>query len=649
MPFALQENNGGRNVPVQRLDSSRLSVQHEWDVYPQTDISFRYIVEENPEPRADALRYKVLANVSVQAAQTTFAAMCRCTTLFKVPATIQCDRTFARDAEEAYYLDAMDAYLRLPPGHLRVEDLPILKSPLRSRFFCAFARRQLYFTELYDRRRLGHWISYSPEISHFSDTELTSWFPKEENWVKELTQPAALPVPVPPSLHFYHRELRDAQLNPILADIERTRRLRFCAENEHYIFFIAMWWNDVYFGGKAFVLTPHTIEIFNGNCGHLHDVAGKPAQAIIERMRMFSDMPTHFHNWMCFSDRSLENSLFIFAVRNSGVHDHTIQSGRSLWCRRNHRSVTTTRYAGNTFRRVSLLEQRVTVPDLEEVPGLLGLVAAQRWTEYNSMRIGDLLHLLMSLEKSSSSQLRDCRQDLRFEKFEHDSTSRRVRELESQVQSSRRELQETHRRFEDTKARADALRVSLQRSRKEADRLQRDNDEKQHRIIATQQQVRELLNGSARVSRCEVLRSTGNLNRNVAMISRSQVSPPSNGIRSIPSTPRQVPAGEDADCGSPCYSPPPSNGQETDGNIVDEGSNEHGPTTMRCETGSASGATQRNRQPLRKVKPGYLFHPMPRKQGNSAPTAQLDTNTTSAQTTENPSSNNVEASSEPSS
>ena len=76
MLFVFQENNSGRNVPVQRLDCSKLSVQHEWDVYPQTVICFRYCVEENPEPRAHAVRYKVLANVSVQAAQTTFAAIC---------------------------------------------------------------------------------------------------------------------------------------------------------------------------------------------------------------------------------------------------------------------------------------------------------------------------------------------------------------------------------------------------------------------------------------------------------------------------------------------------------------------------------------------------------------------------------------------
>ena len=202
MPFSTAPTNQARELNIQLLDTAKISNWHQWDTLAQRDISFRHNVPENMNPRADTARYKLIDDLNHEAACAAFSRACSSTTLFKIPPSIKCDRTFARDAYEAYYLDAMHQYLQKPPEELQTEDIPLLKGPLHSRYFSAFARKPIYFNELFERRRLGHWVPCdSPDLDFFSDLEKAAWFPKMEAWIRQIFQPSALPVPVPPVLY----------------------------------------------------------------------------------------------------------------------------------------------------------------------------------------------------------------------------------------------------------------------------------------------------------------------------------------------------------------------------------------------------------------------------------------------------------------
>lgn len=93
----------------------------------------------------------------------------------------------------------------------------------------------------------------------------------------------------------------------------------------------------------------------------------------------------------------MEASAFIFAVKKIGVYDHNTSSVRRLSCRRYYRSVTVSRHTSTTFRRLAVLEERVSDTDLEIVPGLSNLVKDQEWARYRSLRVSELLHNMLSL------------------------------------------------------------------------------------------------------------------------------------------------------------------------------------------------------------------------------------------------------------
>ena len=468
-------SNQDRELNIQQLDPSKLSDGLEWDIYSQTGISFRHIVEENPLPRSDALRFKMIADVNIDAARSSFSRLCSSTTLFKIPHAVKCDRTFARDAYDAYYLDAMYSFLEENSGELRMEDLPLLRVPLHNRYFCAFSKRPTYYNEVYERRRLKHWIPGDyPELEHFSDLQKAAWFPKVESWLHLIHQPPALPIPTPPSIYYHHNELRNAQRFPNVSESERIKRLQFCAKGEYHILFLSTWWNDLIRGGRAFFVHPNTINVLDEQCGHISDIVGKPAQAIIERMRIFSHMPRHFHNWICFTDKMLEASPFIFAIKNSGTHDHTLSCGRRIWCRRDHRSLTVSRYSSSTYKRLTLLGERLSGPELDEVPGLLSLVKEQDWARYNSLRVCELLQNLTGLYNQTRSVLDETKRRLAHEERCHGDIEKDLYATRDEVAYLKYRLDDSNRALNAANQQNDILGRKLDDANREVDSLKRN-------------------------------------------------------------------------------------------------------------------------------------------------------------------------------
>ena len=189
-------------------------------------------------------------------------------------------------------------------------------------------------------------------------------------------------------------------------------------------------------------------------------------------MRMFADMPTNLHNWLCFADRSLEASTFTFAVKGVGTQDQNMGGGRRLWCSRDHRRVAVSRHSSTSYRRLTLLEERLPGPELNEVPGLLSLVKEQNWAEYNSVRVGDLLHNMVSLQKHLRSKLDEAERCLWKEKSDQDKTYKSMVAAEDDLKhrkgqldhmwydlnAAREELHKLHRQLNDAHREIDYLR-----------------------------------------------------------------------------------------------------------------------------------------------------------------------------------------------
>ena len=467
----------GMAVPAQTLDENRLCSFHEWASVPATGLQFRENVELVHNPRPDIARYKLIAQSNRAIAKNLFALMCRSTTLFKIPKTVECCRTYARDAEEAYYVDAMDEYLNAPPGEgpaeLDVRDIPLLKGSLRNRMFCAFNRKPGYRSELFERRRLKRWLpSDAPENRHFDDAALADSYPDTEPWLDEIYQPPALAVPLQLSVYYYHKELRNAQICPLLGETERIRRLRFCKRKEHYVLIMAIWWNDVYYAGRMYILEQSRINILESECGTVQDIAGMPAQAIIAHMRMVAGFPPTHHNWMSYTDECMESSTFVWGIKHSGGLDTGRPSGVRLFCSKAERKISTSKYGSAMLRRSSVMDERLSIPDLDRIKGLLGLVRDREWQAHGSLRVVDLLYHLFGLHRQNHSLISDIRRELGRTREELDYRTRASEDARSELHEFQDKLEHAHDRIKSRDERLDYLESALRKKDMYAANLQ---------------------------------------------------------------------------------------------------------------------------------------------------------------------------------
>ena len=509
----------GMDIPAQVLDEALLSDRHEWSLIPDSGFSFRAVVEEDMEPRADIAQYKLIAGENRTIARNLFSLMCRSPTLFRVPCSLVADRTFARDKEEAYYLDAMDKYLSQPPGELNVSSIPLLQRPLKNRLFNSFSRKAGYRLEYFERLRLAIWVPYDvPENRHFGDAELSANYPKIEEWVKLLYLPPALAVPVPFVIYYFYKELRRAQLEPYRANTERIRRLLFCLRKEYHVLFMAMWWNEVYFGGRMYVLEEATINALQTECGTVPDIAGMPAQAILAHMRMVSATPEGHHNWMCFQDGCMEPSAFVWGVKGVGGLDTTQPVRTRYFCRKAEKRLSTRKYGAPIWRRRSVMEERLSIPDLDKIEGLLGLVDDYEWQAHGSLRVSDMLHHLLSLYRRTRSRVTE--------------EERAFAEVRRHLSYAREDLRVEGRKLQDSRDRADFLESCLRARDKRIEDMET-------RLLNQERELRHL-------------RAQAKTLRNVQS--------PSNAMRP-PQTPERSRQHAEGESRTPSYNPPGNSGE----------------------------------------------------------------------------------------
>jgi len=93
------------------IDITRLNGQHDWNTGRNTRMERTRFVVDNQEPRPDMERFAHLEQEEgEQQARNQWSDFVQAHTYFEIPDTLHCDRTFVREAYEAYYLEAMQQF-----------------------------------------------------------------------------------------------------------------------------------------------------------------------------------------------------------------------------------------------------------------------------------------------------------------------------------------------------------------------------------------------------------------------------------------------------------------------------------------------------------------------------------------------------------
>lgn len=89
--------------------------------------------------------------------------------------------------------------------HMTVENMPIITDYLHSRPFHCFIVRHYHLYENCFRKEQGMWMpseKLHPEVTGWKSADLWSEWPTYLE--KDIEQPAALPVPMPLDIRFFH-------------------------------------------------------------------------------------------------------------------------------------------------------------------------------------------------------------------------------------------------------------------------------------------------------------------------------------------------------------------------------------------------------------------------------------------------------------
>ena len=195
-----------------------------------------------------------------------------------ISSTLRCDRTFCRDEIYCYYVDAMDREFA-SENDPALSEFPLFRNDVLDRWLNAFSRKPNFLFELFVQLTARALVSYdSYETFHYTSEELRQHFPSVPLWMLELEIPAGIPLPLASAAYYFASDLCEG------ADPVRYRRAHYFFKPEQMGLEIAFWYNEMFHGGRQWVLTPRTVDKIREHCIHFDIVKCVPNADILNTM-----------------------------------------------------------------------------------------------------------------------------------------------------------------------------------------------------------------------------------------------------------------------------------------------------------------------------------------------------------------------------
>ena len=250
-----------RNYAKRKVDVSRLcpygDTKKDWIIYPVGLMKVELHVITSEPLRPDMNRFSYMDQTSLGKLWNIFS---KYHPWFKIPDSIPCGRTFARDELDVIYLDHMFNFVNLVENtsvEFVAKDLPIfyLRDSLLGRRWNQFSQHRDITTAMNYWYRFGIWIPHDTlELRmHISAATLRTIHPEIFPEWSALCFPAGALAPAPPALFFFYDRIKNATGQ---AKVFWKRVL----EHEYAHLFLSSWWHECERGQKAFIVPQWTMN-----------------------------------------------------------------------------------------------------------------------------------------------------------------------------------------------------------------------------------------------------------------------------------------------------------------------------------------------------------------------------------------------------
>ena len=206
--------------PNPRIDINRMGGEHAWETLPVFELNFHHFVVNGGGARRPDMqrwfafyqRHGTVITLNLWSQFTNRAIV------FRIPTTVPfVDRTFARDQQEAYYVDDMARALgdenRGTINNIRDVVLFNNRDGIIGRWWNGFHTRPGFLQEANLRATEGIFAPHdSIEVGVQELDRLRELYPSDFYWYDPSYFPNHVPVPTPPSVYYFNTLFRTGDL-----------------------------------------------------------------------------------------------------------------------------------------------------------------------------------------------------------------------------------------------------------------------------------------------------------------------------------------------------------------------------------------------------------------------------------------------------
>jgi len=196
--------------------------------------------------------------------------------------------------------------------------------------------------------------SFDTELLPENVPYLRDHYPRTPEWLTQYRFPPAVPIPLPPLLYYYHRQIRTATG-------ERLAFFNRLFELEYALQFAVGWWYEAAGGHRGWVLPQETIDWLRTRLGNIEIALPRYGfhhrvrfEYVAQRMQEVRNVDERERNFAVFAVNDTPNAYLVWTERGTGRVDTAVRGRRTLHGEVNGRwyieNVETGRLARVNFR-----------------------------------------------------------------------------------------------------------------------------------------------------------------------------------------------------------------------------------------------------------------------------------------------------------
>ncbi len=383
---------------IDDINSARLNGLHDWHKEGYLVPSFQmWVVSPSMwlkgQFRDDLIRYSHNCTVNRQATRQIWDQEFRLRgRIFLIPPTVLLvNRSFVRDVQDVYYIEAMETYLHRA-NLLPIQYNPILLSPMLPRWYVSYDKRPLFITEQVSRNQLRRFVSAEdksttfipPQVVLRDCAEVPAWYSNE-------AFPTLLFMPNPPSTYYYEKAFRDNRLRAVVQHL---------LDQDICLLAVSCWWNMATFSGRGIIMPRRTLEILRRMVPpHIEVTTSVSCGYILTKMELCSDLsivlPQNY-NTVRFNNPAILDSQYVDVRRTDGSVIMDSPGGLSIDYTKLGSDIGSLRRAHLRQRSASTsaLAQYMTFEELQKFPGLHQLMHREGLITRRGIRVEYALGVL---------------------------------------------------------------------------------------------------------------------------------------------------------------------------------------------------------------------------------------------------------------